>query len=124
MPCQSDHMEANSIEIRLSKVYCLLSEIGGKPIDKSHWQGYHPMAYGKATGTMLDNATQSLCAILKNDVDPKTFSLELQVWWRDHQLADLRREELAKVERAQEKIRVRAISKLTDEELAALGVKR
>ena len=124
MPCQSDYMEPNGLEKRLSKVYCLLSEIGGKPIDKGNWQGYHPMAYGKATKEMLDNATASLCAILENDVDPSTFSLELQLWWRDHQVADRKREEGEKGEMEREEIRANAIAKLTDEEMRALGLKR
>ncbi len=125
MPCQSDHMEAHGLEIPLSKVYCLLSEIGGKPIDKGWWAGYHPDAYpGKATKERLDNATRSLCAILENDVDPKDFSLELQTWWRDHQEADRKREKWEKREMAREEIRAGAIAKLTDREMAALGLKR
>lgn len=124
MPCQSGHMEANILEIRLSKVYCLLEEIGGKPIDKCNWTGYHPKAYGKASKEMLDSVTQTLCAMLKYDVDASMFSLEMQTWWRDHQEEDRKREEWEKGEMEREEIRAGAIAKLTNEEMIALGLKR
>lgn len=117
-------MEPNILEIRLSKVYCLLSEIGGKPIDKGNWAGYHPDAYGKATKPMLDSVTDTLCAMLRKDVDPSKYSLELQTWWRDHQEEDRKQEEWEKREMAREEIRAGAIAKLTDREMTALGLKR
>ncbi len=86
MPCKSDHMEANPREIALSKVFCLMEELGGKPIDGGHWTGYHPRAYCQGrTSAELDNATATLCAMLKNDFDVTKYSLEMQTWWRNHQ---------------------------------------
>ena len=65
MPCKSDYMEANPREIALSKVYCLIEELGGKAIDKNHWDGYHPRAYSQGrTVAELDNATATLCGML------------------------------------------------------------
>lgn len=127
MPCQSDYMEANGLEIKLSRVYCLIEELeNGKSIDKSHWKGYHPRAYGKATKLILDDLVNDLCLELTDmgDEGIKYYSLELQMWWRDHQLSDKQREKTEKLQVKIEKIRKKAISKLTEEEILALNLEK
>lgn len=83
MPCNSDYLEANDYERELSRVACLLDELDGKPIDQSHWRGsagpYHPAVYSRC--------------ITKEDAD-RMYSLEMQMWWRDHQAADKARQKL------------------------------
>lgn len=89
MPCVSDHMEANERERKLSQVACLLDELDGKKkIDKSHWAGYHPKVYCKQVDA--DSLVRSLCDRLKKE-DVSKRSLEMQIWWRDHQKSDKRR---------------------------------
>ena len=125
MPCRSDHMEANTLEIALSRVFCLMEELGGKEdMDMNHWAGYHPRAYSQGrTVAELDNATATLCAMLKKDFDVPNFSLEMQMWWRDHQEADVRRGQEEARQKVTASVRKRALAKLTDEEKKALGLK-
>jgi len=116
-------MEASSVEIAHSKVLCLIEEIGGKPIDKTHWQGYHPEAYGKNNVPALNSLTATLCGMLEHDIDVLDYSLEMQMWWRNHQEADERRKKAEADAERLGLIRRRAIEKLTPEEREALGVK-
>lgn len=48
MPCNSDHMEASQREIAMSRVFQLLDEFEGKPLDRSGWGGYDRRVYCKA----------------------------------------------------------------------------
>ncbi len=89
MPCYAGYMEPEQRELNASRVYCLLDELDGKPWKESHWNGYHPNAYCRKFD--LDALVASLCARLKN-VDVTKHSLEMQIWWRDHQRADAERE--------------------------------
>ena len=84
MPCKSDYLEADGKEVELSRVACLLGEFDGKPIDKSHWRGYHPAVYNKQVDG--DAMVSELCERLQM-VDVTKYSLEMQIWWRDHQAA-------------------------------------
>lgn len=90
MPCDSSYMEASGMEKHYSQVLSLLGEFDGKPIQRKWWEGYHPDAYGKATRPKLDKAVADLCARLEN-AEVKNLSLEMQMWWRDHQAADAAR---------------------------------
>lgn len=96
MPCNCDHLEANQLEIELSRVYCLLDELRtGKPVkpDSSAWEGYDRRAYSHADRETADKKTAELCAKLSamKPAKIKKLSLEMQVWWRDHQEADARK---------------------------------
>ena len=85
MPCNSDYMSATSKEIEISRVACLLDEIAGRKWEPGWWAGYHPRVYNmKHNGDKLVN---ELCAVLQSR-DVTQYSLEMQVWWRDHQAAD------------------------------------
>lgn len=119
MACSSGYMAANQKEIKLSQVACLLDELDGKPIDKSHWSGYHPAIYNRRVDA--DKLVAELCERLQS-VDVKTYSLEMQMWWRDHQAADKARveHELSRIKIAEEQ--EAAIAKLTPYERKLLGL--
>ena len=89
MPCNSDYMESDGYEQELSKVACLLDELKGKKvINKVHWQGYHPSVYNKGLSKKdSDLLVKTLCFLLRKS-DVSKMSLEMQMWWRDHQEAD------------------------------------
>lgn len=91
MPCNSDYLESSSFEKGISKVCCLLDELKGCPINPSHWRGYHPKVYGVSVPKKLaDELVAELCSQLQTR-DVSTLSLEAQIWWRDHQIADQNR---------------------------------
>lgn len=119
MPCNSDYMEASGKEVELSRVACLLGELDGKPIDKSHWRGYHPAVYNKQVNG--DALVSELCERLQS-VDVQKHSLEMQIWWRDHQASDKARieHELACKRNAED--REAAMAKLTPRERNLLGL--
>ena len=113
-------MEATSKEVALSQVACLLDELNGKAeITGTHWKGYHPAVYDRHVDG--DALVQELCAKLQS-IDVSKQSLEMQVWWRDHQKADKDRlaQELARLET--EAAKQAALAKLTDHERRILGV--
>lgn len=91
---------------KLSRVACLLDELDGKPINSSHWNGYHPAADNPALkGDAADGMVSEPCYRLQS-LDVTTYSLEMQIWWRDHQAADKARveHELARIKNEQEKV--------------------
>jgi hypothetical protein len=122
MPCRCDHMEPTSLEIETSKVAYLLDEIESGEVNSSFNGGTHPDVYGKCDQTLANNLTARLCDVLK-ETGASKYSLEMQIWWRDHQAKDRKREQEEKSEREQQKIRKAALSKLTKREKEALGLK-
>jgi len=96
MPCQSEYLEATGGERELSRVVMLLTEIqsGTPPLEQPdgarEWKGYHPAAYSCFVQSDLDAKTRQLChrltAMSADEIS--MYSLELQIWWRDHQRAD------------------------------------
>lgn len=96
MPCNCDHLKSSQLELELSRVLLLLRELDtGVPVDPTSgdWNGYLSGAYnGTNLRRRTDAATAELCSRLKG-VDVAKYSLELQVWWRDHQAADRAKEE-------------------------------
>ena len=119
MPCNSDYMEATGKEVALSQVACLLDELDGKPIDRSHWRGYHPAVYNRSVNG--DEIVAELCRRLQS-VDVTKQSLEMQMWWRDHKAADKARLENEIARQKSEADKVAALAKLTDYERRLLGV--
>lgn len=95
MPCQSDYLNATGQEIELSQMFCFLGELEGKPWNRDWFRGYHPAAYnrGDCDKKKLDEIAALLCSKLSN-LDATKYSLELQIWWRDHQEADRARKEI------------------------------
>lgn len=122
MPCNSDYMAATHYERDLSRVACLLDELAAsKPIDPSHWEGYHPRVYGRAVSRDEgDSMTRDLCNALQHR-DVTKFSLEMQMWWRNHQAADKARVEREMADAATEAERKAALDKLTPHERKLLG---
>lgn len=121
MPCNSDHLMASHKEREMSKVACLLDELGGKKkINRDHWDGYHPRVYNERVDA--DAMVAELCSKLQS-VDVSEYSLEMQIWWRDHQEADRRRAKAAIARAKTDKQRRAAMSKLTPHERKLLGLK-
>lgn len=56
--------------------------------------------------------------------DVTKYSLELQMWWRDHQAADKARLEHEMARKQNEEERAVALAKLTDYERKLLGLER
>ena len=126
MPCESGYLNANGYEIRMSQAACLLDELDGKPINQSHWAGYHPRVYCRASIVEGDKIVKELCDRLQK-LDVTKHSLEMQIWWRDHQKSDRERLERERLEReirkaAALKAREEAIAKLTPYERGLLGI--
>lgn len=123
MPCRSDHMNATSLEVQGSQAACLLDELDGKQFDRSSWTGYHPRVYNKVgVKGIADTIVAELCERLQR-VDVTKYSLEMQIWWRDHQEADRRREEAERQQLIDAFDRAAALAKLTPREKALLGLK-
>lgn len=115
-------MNPNDWEIEMSKVACLLDELNGLTYTKDEFSGYHPQVYNKHVSKKLgDKWVETLCSKLQKE-DVKKYSLEMQLWWRDHQAADKKR---LKEERAQikdKKKKEEALAKLTPYERKLLGL--
>jgi len=112
MPCKSDGPYYDSVALAVILIYRHLDELAGKPPQDRHW------GFLSVTRSELDRLTAHLCGKLKS-VDVTSYSLELQIWWRDHQKADRDREENRVLE-----LRNAALGKLTDEECRLLGLSR
>lgn len=125
MACLSDYQAPNEVEIEHSKVLALLQELKTGKLPKYFGDGMYDKVYNKSQETIggervIDVKTRELCTALKAKTpeEIKNYSLELQMWWRDHKKADKKR---AKVS-TKEKLRQQALSKLTDKEKKALGL--
>jgi len=116
MPCDSSHLEADGREVESSKVREFLREVTGKPFNHRRRAEY----YGNVK--TLDADTAELCGICQT-VDVSRFSLELQLWWRDHQEADAKKAADVKRQAEEAEARDRALRKLSDAERALLGVR-
>lgn len=116
MPCNSDHMKANSLEIKSSKLLCILEEIkNGKEIKPNAWRGYHSEAYdNKKTQEDCDEMAQEICDIL-TEKGAEKFSLEVQMWWRDHQKADKARAELKANRKLERERKIDVLKKISPE---------
>lgn len=121
MPCNCDYMEPETREIETSRVACLLDEIEGKTWSKSEWGGYHPDVYCKYNKQFADDLVSQLCSKLKN-LDVTQYSLEMQIWWRDHQIADKNRKKQEKEEKEIKRKKEQALNKLFQEEKEILGL--
>jgi hypothetical protein len=112
MPCDSSYLAPRPEEARSCTVIQLLQEVGLDP-------GPYDRDYGNVK--KLDQHTRTLCSWCKqypNEVKNK--SLELQIWWRDHQIEDARKAEAQKRQLRNARLVEQARSKLTKEEYKAL----
>lgn len=124
MPCNSEYLASNCAEQELSKVLALMDELDGKgrPDPDSYGNGYDKRAYGNASDERLNELVATLCSRLTAISDVSQYSLEMQLWWRDHQRADERRRRGEDVALEYERKKAAALSKLTDEDRAVLGL--
>lgn len=127
MPCNADYMESTNLEKNLSGVMNLIDEvITGEPVDpKKYNDGYDPRVYCKGLGQEhLDVKVEELCSRLQSfsEEEIKSFSLELQTWWRDHQEADRLRLEKEHRELLDDEARKKALSKLKPYERKLLNL--
>ncbi len=122
MPCNSDYMEANQSEKNLSVVYGLLDELETGKLPSNFGDGYDKRVYNKhLSKAHLDEKTEELCSKLQN-TDISKFSLEMQMWWRDHQKADKERLEKEIKDKTTELEKQKALSKLSNYERKLLGL--
>lgn len=95
MPCDSSYMEPSTKELEMSKVATFLDEIkkGVEPA-QNNLKGFHPNIYNNnLSDSQCDALVAELCKLCQ-EIDVTTYSLELQIWWRDHQAADMKRKQL------------------------------
>lgn len=122
MPCNSDYMNANQSEKNLSVVYGLLDELETGKLPSNFGDGYDKRVYNKhLSKEHLDEKTEELCAKLQK-ADVSKFSLDMQMWWREHQKADKERLEKEIKYKATEKEKQKVLSKLSDYERKLLGL--
>ncbi len=99
MPCDSSHLSASRLEVECSRMHMLIDEMktGKHPnVKSSAWDGYDRRAYNSyEIREMADRLTAELCEMIQKDKDITKRSLELQVWARDHRIADERRSKKA-----------------------------
>ena len=102
---------------------CLLDEVNGqKHLNKGHWDGYHPTVYNKGLSRAQGNTlTEALCKKLQRS-DVSKYSLEMQMWWRDHQEADKARLKKEVMDKTAAKDHAAALKKLTSYERKLLGL--
>ena len=114
MPCQSDYLEPTYAERDQIRLNDLLDEINNDPRTER--------AYcGTSRPLTRDEMTRQLCEWCKGNEDfVKDRSLEFQMWWRDHQQADAKREAAEREQQRRDAIRRAAEAKLTPEELALI----
>ena len=125
MPCNSDYMDASSSEINLSRVLLLLDELDGKGAPDPHgdqWAGYDKRVYSRGTTKSLLNEKVALLCSRLQKIDVTKYSLEMQVWWRNHQCADRKREKMERAKSETAKVKAAALKKLTTKEKKALGL--
>ncbi len=115
MPCDSSHCAPLSEETESSKVRELLREVAGQPFNHQKRHEY----YGNVK--TLDKDTATLCEACKN-LDVSKYSLELQLWWRDHQKADAEKDRQTDVQRIRAALQRSGLSKLNIAERVALGL--
>lgn len=113
MPCNCDYLDPTQKEKNSLNILTLLQEL-------NYNTGNFSPSYGRPT--TLEKDTQTLCELCQK-IDVSKFSLELQIWWRDHQRADRERlqKEVFDIKRLEE--RKKALEKLTDYEKQLLNIK-
>lgn len=122
MPCNADYMSASGAEKSISIVACLLDELDGVVASKSSWEGYHPQVYNNYTKDRADKMVAELCSRLQEVEDITKYSLEMQIWWRDHQRADKARIEAELEAQKRQADREALINRLSKYERSLLGV--
>ncbi len=116
MPCNSDHMEPSHHERESVKIIGFLKEFG-------HGLGDKVDCYGRVHTIHTDTAKLcKLCTEATIQGRMGMASLELQIWWRDHQVADKKKEQTKQQKKRLEFLKESALAKLTPEDREALGL--
>lgn len=124
MPCDSGYMEATWAEREISRVACLIDQINGKKeINSSHWDGYHPRVYGQAGSINAETLKKELYdEIMKRNRPITSYSLEIQIFYRDY-IEEIKLKDRKKKKKEQkEKEKQAIIAKLSDREKKLLGL--
>jgi hypothetical protein len=117
-------MNPTELETNLSKVYGLFDELRTGKLPKEFGTGYDKRVYNRGiTQQKLNEKVEELCSLLKKKKDITKYSLEMQVWWRDHQKADKEREKKEAKQKEYDKARKKALAKLTPAEKKLLNLK-
>lgn len=115
MPCHTD--PPSQAEIAAAHLRQLVREIEGKK------PNFKTDMFSFDGSRDLQANTLKLCAWCRSNTDKiKGMSLELQIWWRDHQEEDARHEREEAEKRHRDLLREKALKKLSPEERKALGV--
>jgi hypothetical protein len=120
-------MEASWSEVTAGKLYLVHDEVfSGKRVTADTWShaGYDRRVYNQWRDIPRDQLVQAICAELES-ATPETlarYSLEVQMWWRDHQAADRDRIKKEEAKAAANQARASGLAKLTPEERQALGL--
>lgn len=130
MPCRTypeDYPEAecNQYHNECCRVQALIDELNSGELNEDHYNGSHPdfsgvnLHYGSRA--KADQMTAALCEQLHKIDDVTKYSLEMQIWWRNHQRADAKRikEEQETIQKEADK--KKALAKLTPYERSLLG---
>ena len=124
MPCNSDYMNATPTERKMSQVACFMDEINGVNDSHACMEGYHPRVYGQNLNkNQQDEMVVRLCTKCRV-IDISNYSLELQIWWRDHKRADELRNQTDAVAEQRQIDTVTALAKLTDRDIEVLGLRK
>lgn len=122
MGCRSDYMKPTQVESQMSIVACLLDELAGNKNPLKYIDGMHPKVYGEnLSERKRDKMVANLCAKCQK-VNVTKQSLELQMWWRDHQKADVDRAKADTAKKKKKKDRTEALAKLSKKDRNALNI--
>lgn len=129
-PCNSDYMEPHNSEIEHSQIACVLDEIEGRKTDRAWWRGYHPKVYCQTYDKYNSKYDpEKMLATVVNVLSHKariqiqSYSLELQMWWRDYLEAEEKETRRKKNEKKRAALKKKALGKLNYAEKKALGLK-
>jgi hypothetical protein len=124
MGCRSDYLEPTNQEVEASKVLALLEEVKTGVLPDYFGNGAYSKVYNGQAKEILKKKVPSLCKKLskKSESEIKNFSLELQLWWRDHLKADKERLETSLKEVKEKREREALIAKMTPHERNLLGL--
>lgn len=122
MPCRCDDCEPSQIEIELSKVWALAEELDTGKLPKYYGTGKCNHPYAKDSKEVLDICTETVCSELQKVPDITKYSLEMQIWWRNHQEADRKRIKKEIEQQKTQREKEVALNKLTPYERKLLGL--
>jgi len=90
-------MEPTALEIEIRRLCYFVDEVNGiKHSFGINSCGYTvPYSTSECTQELANKLTETLCSFLKKN-GSLGYSLEMQIWWRDHQNKDKRREKAEK----------------------------